>query len=223
MNEIEQFFSNVLAAVNQGDAVALLAMVGITAITELGIPTFGLIDAVLIYAGYEFGLLSFRALLIILLLTLGRLLGSSAIFWPSRIYGASFINWLGRRFPSLSFAMQKVSSRLGRRQALAVVIVRFTPGLLIAGSVASGMLRTKYRNFMIGVAIHAVIADIVLILIGQLGRYGISVAGINPQPWQVVAAAIVLVLGGTLAVFFFQRRSARKSAQKCDSANDTNK
>lgn len=214
MREIQIIFREVLTAVNQGHPIALLVMVGLTALTEVGIPTLGIIDAILLYVGYQFGLFSIRALIVISLLTLGRTFGSSVIYWPSLVFGKSFINWLERHFPSLCTKITQVVSRLGRRQVLAVVIVRFTPGLLTAGTVASGMLKINYKDFLLGVAIHSVIADIVLITIGFLGKYGVTLAGINPKHWQVITAAIVLVLGFSAGLFFFQRLKTRKRATR---------
>jgi membrane protein DedA with SNARE-associated domain len=216
MHEISIIFREVLTAVNQGHPIAFLVMVGLTALTEVGIPTLGLIDAVLLYVGYQFGLFSIRAVIIIALLTLGRIFGSAVIYWPSRVLGKSFINWLERHFPSVRTKITQVVGRLSRRQALAVVIVRFTPGLLTSGTVAAGMLKINYKDFLLGVVIHSVIADVVLILIGYLGKYGVTLAGINPKHWQVITAAMVLVLGISAGLFFYQRLKARKKRKKSD-------
>ena len=222
MDEIRIIFRDVLTAVNQGNPIAYLVMVGITASTEVGIPSLGLIDAILLYAGYQFGLFSIRALLIIALLILGRIFGSAVIYWPSLVLGKSFINWLERHFPSLCAKMTQAVGRFNRRQALGVVVVRFTPGLLTSGTVAAGMLKINYKDFLLGVIIHSFIADVVLILLGYLGKYGVTLAGINPKHWQVITALIVLVLGVSAGLFFFQRLKTKKKSEKiCE--NDQSK
>lgn len=214
MDELKQIFYGTLAAVNQGHPLALLVMVGITAITELGIPTMGIIDAILLYIGYQYGLFSLRALLIILLLTAGRVIGSSILFWPARQYGYSFINWFERRFSKISLKINTVSSQLKVNQVQAVIILRFTPGLLTASSIALGMLRIRYKNFLSGVVVHACIADVVLILLGQLGKNSVSLAGITPETWQVVSVAFIIVLLISIVILVIQRRSSKKSSFK---------
>jgi membrane protein DedA with SNARE-associated domain len=94
------------------------------------------------------------------------------------------------------------------------MIARFTPGLLTPSSVASGMLKINYTYFLIGIFIHSIIADTILILIGYLGKFGLSLAGINLRRWQVITVAIVLVLALSLGLFFYQHLRAKKAPQK---------
>ena len=135
------------------------------------------------------------------------------IYWPSRVVGESFINRLERRFPSIRTKIAQVLGRLNRRPALAVTIVRFTPGLLTAGTVGAGMLKIKYRDFLLGVVIHSVIADVFLILIGFLGKYGVTLAGIHLTRWQVITAAIILVVAVSAGLFFYQRWQSKKKRE----------
>jgi membrane protein DedA with SNARE-associated domain len=223
MDAIKTIFTQVLTAVNQGHSLAFLTMVGLTALTDIGVPTFGLIDAVLLYVGYEFGPLSVRALIIIALLSLGRILGSSLIYLPSLIFSKSFVSWLEKHFPSLCAKITQAGDKLKGRHTLAIVIARFTPGLLTPSSVAAGILKIKYRSFLLGVVIHAVIADVILILIGYLGKYGITLAGIHPESWQVITIAIVLVLAGSAGVFLYYRLKERKKRKSCEPVIETNK
>lgn len=223
MEEIKAILKEVLIAVNHGNPIALIVLTGLTALTEVGIPTFGLIDAVLLYVGYEFGLLSWRALIVITLMALGRLLGGSAIYWPSRILGERFIKWLQKRFPSINSKITQATFRLSKRQALAVVIIRFTPGLLTAGSVAAGMLKVKNRNYLLGVLIHAVIADVILILIGYLGRFGVKLVGIHLRGWQVLLAAILVVIAFSLGMFLWQRLRKKKKERLAKSGDSADK
>ncbi len=74
------------------------------------------------------------------------------------------------------------------------------------------MLNVNYWNFLAGVGIHAVISDVVLILVGFLGRQGANIAGISPKPWQIMIGAFVLVSCVSLAIFFIQRRHSKKLA-----------
>ncbi len=214
MVDIQQVLLNILTAAHQGHPLVLLAMVGVTAITDMNIPTMGVIDATLIYVGYQFSLFSVQAFVVILAFTIGRAVGSSVIFWLSRKLGPSFIARVERHTPSLCSSLNKVAELLNRSQVTAVVIARSTPGLLLPSSVASGILRTNYWNFLIGVGIHAVISDVVLILIGFLGREGANIAGITPKPWQIIVTAFVLVSCISLVIFFIQQRRSKKLAGK---------
>ena len=214
MNEINRVLSEVLLEVQQGSPVVLLTLVGISAITDMGITTLAVIDAVLLYVGYQSGPWSLQALLVVLAMTTGRMLGASVIYWLSRRLGRRFADWLGRRLPALRNRLKTITGRLGVHQSLALVIARFTPGLLLPASVASGMLRVSYESFLFGIALYSVIADVGLLLVGYLGRRGTIIAGIAPEAWQIVAASFILVVLISAAVILVQRLTGRRTVGK---------
>jgi membrane protein DedA with SNARE-associated domain len=214
MNEINRVLSEFLLLVQQGSPVMLLALVGITAITHMGFTTFDVIDAVLLYVGFESGPWSLPALMVVLATTTGRMLGSSVVYWLSRQFGRRFADWLGRRFPALHHRLKTVTDRLKVHQSLALVVAWFTPGLLLPSSVAYGMLRLSFKGFLLGIALYSVIADGGLLLVGYLGKRGTTIAGITPQPWQILAASFILVVLISLAVILIQRLISRRIVGK---------
>jgi uncharacterized membrane protein YjjB (DUF3815 family) len=66
------------------------------------------------------------------------------------------------------------------------------------------------------VIIHAVIADVVLIVIGLLGKYGLTLAGIHLRSWQVIAIAIGAILILSTGLFFYRWYRTRNKIKQTD-------
>ena len=213
-----EWFNSLLAiatsAVSQNSFGALVALFLVAALTEVGVPFPFIIDGALFIASYESGLFSFQVLLVILALVLGREVGATVIFWLSRFVGDAFINWLGKRFPKLKLneRMAWLNTKLSRRAPLAVAIARLTPGLLTVSSVAAGYSGMKYYQLVLGIVLASVVADGVLVIIGVISKYGLSILGFTPSSWEVVGALAVVILLVWFVRWLWLRRRAHKNS-----------
>jgi membrane protein DedA with SNARE-associated domain len=201
-----------LNMVLQGSPWALGIILLIGAVTEVGIPTLFAIDTVVLFASFQVGLFSNELLLVILALLLGRLLGSSVIYWPSRYFGQRFLKWLSKHQPKICSQLNSVAGRLSTRATVSVALARLTPGLLTAVSVGAGTVKVKFRYFAGGVALSSIIADLSLVVIGVLAKTGTGAFGIKLETWQAGVAAFVLILAGWGLFFVIQRRKGKKAA-----------
>ena len=191
------WFNDLLAAllviVSQGDMRALLILLLVSALTEMGMPFPFVVDSVLVVAGYQDGLWSLPVGKIVLFLILGRLLGAAAIYWLSRFLGVRFINWVGKRFPKLLTGMLWLNTKLSRRAPLTVAVARLTPGLLTSSSIAAGCIRMRFPQFILGIILASVIADASLLLLGFTTGYGLKWFGFTPAPWMLVVIAVAVI------------------------------
>jgi membrane protein DedA with SNARE-associated domain len=194
MDFLSGLVSSITGSLSESNPGALATLFIVSALTEVGVPFPFLLDTVLIYAGYQFGILSPQVGAIILALLFGREVGAGALYWVSRLFGDPFIRWVGKKFPRLTGGLDRVMARLNHRVPVAVAIARLTPGILSLVSIASGTCRLSYWHFVLGVVLASAFADGILILSGVLTRHGFDYFGINPPPWLVIAAFLTIIL-----------------------------
>jgi membrane protein DedA with SNARE-associated domain len=209
-----EFFTNLtqntLNAINEGNWQALLGLFLVSGLTEIGIPFPFIVDTILIVTGIHRGVLSANVGMIMLSLLAGRLVGASLIYWLTRIIGKIFIDRLSRRFPAIQKRMDWITNKLSRQAPLAVAIVRLTPGLLTASTVAAGIMRMRYYYLLLGILISSVIADLALLLLGFFTGRGLEQFGVDLNVWVMIIIVIV-VLG---LIYLISRLLSRKSQSK---------
>ncbi len=203
-----EFFSelakNAAQAFNQGNPIALVSLFFISALTEIGIPFPFILDTILIFAGYQTGLLQIG--LIMLSLLLGREVGAAIIYWLTLAIGIVFVNWVGKRFPFLQRRMDWLTAKLSHRAPIAVAVARLTPGLLTPSTVAAGVIRLRYWYLVLGIAISSVIADGFLLVLGFGTGHGLERLGFR-HLWFVIVILVIVIGAGWAIRRYISRRT----------------
>ncbi len=203
-----EFFSelakNAAQAFNQGNPLALVSLFFISALTEIGIPFPFILDTILIFAGYQTGLLQIG--LIMLSLLLGREVGAAIIYWLTLAIGIVFVNWVGKRFPFLQRRMDWLTAKLSHRAPIAVAVARLTPGLLTPSTVAAGVIRLRYWYLVLGIAISSVIADGFLLVLGFGTGHGLERLGFR-HLWFVIVILVIVIGAGWAIRRYISRRT----------------
>lgn len=119
-------------------------------------------ETVLILAavGAHLGYLALPAVIVVA--AIGAFLGDSFYFFAGRRYGRRLM----ARFPALGRAVPRVDRFVGRWHALAVVVLRFTYGLRIAGPIVLGAGRMRTFTFLWANAVGAAVWAVLLAAIG---------------------------------------------------------
>ncbi len=237
---LSAFASSVSNIVNAGDAQAFVALFLVAALTEFGIPFPLVLDSLLFILGYQILDSVPKAALVMAVLLLGRVAGSSGVYWLAYLLGGTIIKWLSKRFPSLSARMSKFARKLGMKDSLpvalsrmgiqtslvaaattfsfrtplAVAMARLTPGLLTVTSVASGILRLRYRYFVLGIVMSSVFYDVLTIALGAITGYGLRQFNITLSSWSTIVGVAVDIVVVLVIMRFIRRRMAKKTAQK---------
>ncbi len=183
-----------MEAISQGNLAALSAVFLMAALTEVGIPFPFVIDGILFFTGYRIGLFSVSLLLVVTTLFLGRLFGSSIIYWVFRFVDRPFSRWLRSRFPSVQERMDTLRYKLGTRAPLAIAMARLTPGLLTPASVCAGGIRIPFGYFAAGIAISSIIADGILVMLGFATSHGLRRLGLTPSVWMIIIGLIAFLV-----------------------------
>jgi len=200
--------SRLSEGVSLGDPAVLGVLFSLGVIGDIGVPLLLTVEVFLFVTAYDVGPLSTQVLLIVLMLLLGREVGAAALYWFSRVLGSPLINRVGKRLPWLPDRIRWVRTRLDRKPALSVAVVRLTPGLLQIPSLAAGVTRLPYPNFALGVALSSLIYDVVIVLLGLGARFGLQDAKTNPTSY-LLAGFIILSSVVWLGLYFASRRKLR--------------
>ena len=184
------------ASISVDNAAGLAAIFFITVSCDIGIPFPFLLDTILFFTTYKMGALSLPVLLLIIMLLGGSLLGTSIIYWVSRLLGPRFVDWVGRRSKFLRRNIEQFQNRLGRWTIPVIVAARLTPGLMQVSSVAAGTMRIPYHQMVLAIILSLVVYDGTLIVLGTLARLGFKDVGPEYAAW------IVLGFVGIMAAIF---------------------
>jgi membrane protein DedA with SNARE-associated domain len=192
MEWIDAILDQAINAINQGNAPAMLALFFIVALTEIGIPFPFILDTVLFFTGYQTGIISSQVAVVFGIVFLGRQFGAGILYWLTRLPGNAFLNWLGKRYPSIPNKLTVFESKLGNQVIWAIAIARLS-SLLTLASVTSGAIGLRYHFLVLGVTLSSVIFDGALLLLGS----GVGVFLPHLPPQAIVIGIIVL-----LAIFW---------------------
>jgi membrane protein DedA with SNARE-associated domain len=201
----EHLFAVVSASVAQNSPSAMLVLCLVAALTEAGMPFPLVQETAFFYTVYSMGPLSFNMLLLIAVLMLGGVIGGSAVWGVSRLFGGRLIDWLSRRWPAFGKNVRLLVNRLERRAILAVAIARLTPGLLTVTSVAAGSIRVRYVDFVLGICLAAVATDVVMLGLGLLARGAVQALNIESYSWVTVVGPPLLMMLATAIYTLWQR------------------
>jgi membrane protein DedA with SNARE-associated domain len=134
-------------------------------------------------------------------------LGDNVYFFAGRRYGRRLM----QRFPPLAAAVPRVDRFVGRWHALAVVLLRFTYGLRIAGPIVLGAGRMKTSVFVSANAVGAILWAIIFSAIGYASGHAARrlLGGVARIEHIAIGLVITLLLLTAIAHFIMKRRLAR--------------
>jgi membrane protein DedA with SNARE-associated domain len=232
LTALDQWATQIMTAVSQGSLLALLGLVLIAGVMEIGLPVPFVLDSTLLFVSLYAGFISLPTLLVVLALLVGRLIGSSILYWLGRLFSGVFVKWLNRRWPRVSDRISYLSDKLNQpapsvgadprlasrsfaryslsfRVPLTIVIARFTPGMLSVSSVAAGAICLRYGAFVISIGLSSIIADGIVLTVGLLATFGLKILGLTPSVWQLVIGLTISISLGWGIFFLVKRRSRR--------------
>ena len=201
--------STLAASISVDNPGGLAAIFLLTVSADIGIPFPFALDTILFFTTYKMGAFSLPVLLIITMLLAGSLLGTSIIYWVSRLLGTRFINWLGKRSKFLRHNLEHFQNRLGRWPIPVIVAARLTPGFMQISSVAAGTVRIHYYQIVLAIVFSFIVYDGTLILLGSLARLGLKNVGPEYTAWIVFG--FVAIMAAVFVTIHLVRRRRKRS------------
>ncbi len=199
--------STLAASINVDNPAGLAAIFFLAMSADMGIPFPFALDTIVFFTTYKMGALSLPVLLVLVMLLGGSLLGTSIIYWVSRLLGPRFIDWIGRRSKFLLRNLEQFQNRLGRWTIPVIVAARLTPGLMQLSSVAAGTVRIGYYKLVLTIVLSFVAYDGTLIVLGTLARLGLKDVGPQYAAWIVIG--FVAIMAAIFATIHFVRRRSK--------------
>ena len=198
--------STLAASINVNNPGGLAAIFFLAMSADIGIPFPFALDTIVFFTTYKMGAFSLPVLLVLLMLLGGSLLGTSIIYWVSRLLGTRFVDWVGKRSKFLRRNLERFQNRLGRWTIPVIVAARLTPGLMQVSSVAAGTVRIRYYQVVLAIIFSFIVYDGTLIILGTIARLGLKDVGPQYAAW-IVIGFVAIMAAIFAAVHLIRRRS----------------
>jgi membrane protein DedA with SNARE-associated domain len=212
---INQALATLAASISVDNPAGLAAIFFIAASCDIGIPFPFVLDTIVFFTTYKMGALSWPVLLVLVMLLGGSLLGTSILYWVSRLLGTRFVDWLGRRSKFLRRNLERFQNRLGRWTIPVIVAARLTPGLMQVSTVAAGTMRIPYYQVVLASVFSFIVYDGTLVILGTLARLELKDVGPEYSAW-IVIGFVGIMTAIFVAVHLIRRRSNRANiVTKC--------
>jgi membrane protein DedA with SNARE-associated domain len=167
-------------------------------------------ETVLILAAVSAHLGYLKLPLVIAVAAVGAFVGDNVYFFAGRTGGPRLM----RRFPALAKAVPRVDRFVGRWHALAVIVLRFTYGLRIAGPIVLGAGAMKTITFVWANALGAVLWAVLLAALGWgMGQAATGLLGGMARVEHIaIGVVITIVVLVTVVHIVTRRRLERRDA-----------
>jgi membrane protein DedA with SNARE-associated domain len=205
---INAALATLAASINVDNPGGLAAIFFIALSCDIGVPFPFVLDTIVFFTTYEVGALSWPVLLVLVMLLGGSMMGTSILYWISRLLGPRFVAWVGRRSKFLERGLERFQNRLGRWKIPVIVAARLTPGLMQASTVAAGTMRVSYYQMVLCIVFSFIAYDGTLVALGTIARLGLRDVG--PQ----YSAYIVFAFVGILTIVFVSIHLIRRRAKR---------
>jgi membrane protein DedA with SNARE-associated domain len=177
------------------------------AIKEIGIPSLGLTQSLLVYAGYQFSAGGFLIGGGIVLSTiLGSLSGACLVFCLAKYKGNRLLAILNRYMIISPDAVEKARKKISAHSFLTVTIGRSIPGLIVPTSLITGSLSMPMGKFLTGIIIQLILWIILLTTLGGTISHYLSRLGFNPANFLVLLGALIAI--GILASILYHKNKS---------------
>jgi membrane protein DedA with SNARE-associated domain len=200
--------STAVNTLNQGDILAMAALFLVLALGELGVPFPFVLQSALFLIGYQMSQGAVQVLPLVIVLVLGRQVGSAFVYWMGRSSANPVISWIEKRFRPMRTDLEKLKMRLQSKAPLVIAASRLTPGLLVPTSLASGAMSLRYDYFVVGIILSEIVWDGSFIISGALLGFGIELLDLSVSRWFILPG---LMLVSMLGWFFCRYMSRRKT------------
>jgi membrane protein DedA with SNARE-associated domain len=186
-----------------------LALFGIIAAQDIGVPTLVPGALLLIFAGYLASTHTLNPVLCGLAATAGSVAGASVLFQIARLGGDAFIRRFGRFIQLDKERSIHLEQLLWRWGLPAWIVFRLVPGVRDALTIVAGIGGMSYRRFALLTTTASLIWAYTCVFVGmQLGRHWFRAGGAVAASGRIAALVVVAVV---VMLLVAQRAHARRA------------
>jgi len=181
-----------------------LAIIGLAfvaqALKEWGIPSPGVTQSSLMYAGCQLTAGSFlTGAVIVISVFSGSLCGSAVAYCAGRFLGLRFVKRFGKYLHLTPEKLDALKMKIGNRATPAIMLGRFVPTMMAPLSVAAGMMRIPMARYSAGIALAVLLWETLFVSIGALTGKELSEVRILD-----IRGILPVLLGAMLAAFLIR-------------------
>jgi membrane protein DedA with SNARE-associated domain len=165
MELLHNFSHQALLVLVQNHAAFFILVVPVIAVGEFGLIVPIFLESILLYAGFKISQGSLSYFFVVIPSLLGSVLGSSCLFYLSRLFGEKILI----RFKFFVRRREQIESKIKnhtRWEPLTVTILRLTPGLFVPTTIFAGILDIAFGNFLAGVVAADLIYNLIFLSLG---------------------------------------------------------
>jgi len=185
-------------------------------IEETGFPLPLPGDLAILLAGYRVSLGKMNLFWALFLLEAATLFGGSVLYWLGARGGRPLLHRYGRYVRLDRDKLDRAEVWLQRRQSVAIVAGRITPGLRNVTILAAGVFGVPYRTFLPAFALGSFIYILFFFALGLwVGPQAIEAVGAVRLPMRAIVTTVLFVgLGAFLAVMYRRAAAVRRLARE---------
>jgi membrane protein DedA with SNARE-associated domain len=176
------------------------------ALKEIGIPSPGLTQSLLLYAGYQFsggGL--FFGVGIVFATCVGSLSGACLVFGLAKFGGDKLLAIINRYTFITPDAIEKARKKVSAYSFISVSVGRSIPGFMVPTSIAAGVIKMPIRKFLLGIILPLSLWIIFFTSLGSTAGYFSPRIKFNPASFLVLLGALIAV--GIPASMLYHRKN----------------
>ncbi len=183
-------------------------------IEEAGIPLPAPGDTVILLAGAQIDEGQASLPLVVLLVVLATLMGSSVLYWVSRLGGMPVVQRTCRLLHIKEERLERPGRWIRDHRGIAIVFGRLTPGLRTITSIAAGIFQVSYPAFLAYTALSATIWALIYILLGAvINNFYRTVAHYLFRP-SVLGLLLLVFVIASATVAVRRRRAALRERRR---------
>jgi membrane protein DedA with SNARE-associated domain len=178
------------------------ALFALLFVEEAGIPLPAPGDTVILLAGAQVDKGQASLLVVVLFVVLSTLLGSSILYWISRLGGMPVVLRVCQFLHIKEERLEKLGVWIRRHRGVAIVFGRLTPGLRTVTTIAAGVFQVNYGAFLAYTAVSATIWALIYVRLGAFvhGSYR-HVAHYLFRPSVLALALLAFVIAAATVAF----------------------
>ncbi len=181
---------------------------------EGGIPLPAPGDTVILLAGAQIDRGQASIPIVVLLVVMATLLGSSVLYWISRLGGMPVVLRVCQVLHIREERLDKPGAWIRRHRGVAIVFGRLTPGLRTVTTIAAGVFQVNYTAFLAYTALSATIWAAVYILLGAaVHSFYRNVAHYLFRPSALALLLLAFVIAAATVAFRRWRASRRRERE----------
>ena len=175
------------------------------ALKELGIPSPGLTQSLLLYAGYQF---SGDSLLfgtgIVLFTFMGSLSGACLVFCLAKFGGNRLLAKINTFTRINTDAIEKARTKISAYSFITVTVGRSIPGLMVPTSIVAGTLKMPIHKFLVGIIFPLSLWIMFYTTLGRTLGHFVPQFRFNPGSLLILSGAL-LTLGGLASMLYHKK------------------